>query len=364
MPVGITMFTTHSLYGFNLDPVGTSILHRSRQKVEQPVKDGTGNLLGTIVLSDGPAYGDEIVTRVSLAWLIASLIAVMVAASVGWLVSRRVTIPLLVLTDATTRMAAGDLSARATVSYSQLGTTTEFAKLGESFNQMAARVEEIVGTLREFIADATHGLNTPLTALRTNLELASDETDANRRADFLASALEQNNRLESLVNGLLELSRLEAVGSKPVYTSVDLNQLVGDIDELYASRIEQSGQTFTIDLPREPITINGSATHLRHAIENLLDNALKFTPGEGLIRLQLKMDGPWAVLIVEDSGIGIPPEDLPHLFERFHRGRNVAEYPGNGLGLAIVKAITGAHQGQVVVESKPGETRFTLRLPL
>jgi signal transduction histidine kinase len=120
-----------------------------------------------------------------------------------------------------------------------------------------------------------------------------------------------------------------------------------------------------MQLPDEPARVRGNETQLRRVVVNLLENAIKFTPANGTISLTLDRSADEIHLTVSDSGIGIPPEDLSHLFERFHRGRNASEYPGSGLGLAIVKAIVGLHQGTITAQSeeKQGAT-FTLSLPI
>jgi len=120
-----------------------------------------------------------------------------------------------------------------------------------------------------------------------------------------------------------------------------------------------------MELPEEAVHVDGNETRLKQVITNLLENALKFTPAGGWIALDLERVSDQIVLTVSDSGIGIPPEDLPHLFERFHRGRNASEYPGNGLGLAIVKAIVEAHQGKVAVHSETMQgTSISVALPI
>ncbi len=135
--------------------------------------------------------------------------------------------------------------------------------------------------------------------------------------------------------------------------------------ERFASRAEQAERSFTLHLPESEIAVHGDRLQLHRALDNLLENALKFTPKGGSIELQMQQKDDQVILIVTDTGIGILPEDLPQLFSRFHRGRNSAEFPGNGLGLAIVKAIATAHGGQVQVESAGKEqgSRFTLVLP-
>lgn len=203
-----------TLYGFRLgrEPMRPAVTApRSDQSVRTDFYDRAGNLLGTVELSDGPAFGREIVSSVAWAWAIASGVAVVLAGGVGWLVSRQMSGPLLALTDVTARMAKGDLSARADVARQD-----EFGALARSFNQMAGRVEETVTTLRRFVADAAHELHTPLTALRTNLELAA-EAGPEEEARFVAQAREQATRLEGLTEGLLDLSQLEAGAASAPY---------------------------------------------------------------------------------------------------------------------------------------------------
>ena len=145
--------------------------------------------------------------------------------------------------------------------------------------------------------------------------------------------------------------------------AVNLNDLLRDIGEPSASQADQAGLSLLLDVPLEPIVIHGDPAQLRRAIGNLVDNAIKFTPEGGTVTIRLRKNAGLIELWVQDTGIGIPPEDVPQLFSRFHRGRNVANYPGNGLGLAIVKAIVEAHGGNVsAVNTSPG-ARFCLTLP-
>jgi signal transduction histidine kinase len=346
-------------YGFAAKPGSTSD-RSSSQVVSLPLSGS----LGTLEISNGPAYGADILDSVTLAWLIASVIAIMLAALAGWFASREVTQPVLALTDATRRMEQGNLSVRAHLPGAQ--QAREFQALAHSFNNMAQRVEDTVSTLRAFVSDAAHELNTPLTALKTNLELAANETDAAQKGIFLARAIEQNRRLELLTSGLLDLSRIEAAPAALGLEPLDLRQLAAETGERFASRAEQAERSFSLHLPDGEIALPGNALQLQRALDNLLENALKFTPPGGEINLHLReqKDGQ-VILTVSDTGIGILPEDLPHIFERFHRGRNSAEFPGNGLGLAIVKAIVAAHSGQVSVESEGREkgSTFSIVLP-
>lgn len=280
------------------------------------------------------------------------------AAGVGWLVSRQMSGPLLALTGVTAQMAEGNLTARADVA-----RRDEFGTLARSFNLMAGRVEKMVTTLRRFVADAAHELNTPLTALRTNLELANEIGPEEERR-FIAQAQAQVVRLGALTERLLQLSQLEADVTDMPLTPLDLTALVRQVSEAYASQAQQTGIAFALDLPEMPVTVSGNIDQLYRAIGNLLDNALKFTSAGGRVTLGLRRDEGEVALWVQDSGVGIPEEDLPQLFERFYRGRRAAAYPGSGLGLTIVKAIVEIHGGRVRGENiEGGGARFTMWLP-
>jgi signal transduction histidine kinase len=171
--------------------------------------------------------------------------------------------------------------------------------------------------------------------------------------------------LEGLIQSLLDLSRIEAAETQSTFATVDITQLAREVGEQFASRAEQADRSFKMNVPEETIHVDGNETQLRQIMMNLLENALKFTPDDGWIALDLERSSDRVRLTVSDSGIGIPPEDLPHLFERFHRGRNASEYPGNGLGLAIVKAIVNAHQSEVAVQSTPMQgTTVSVSLPV
>jgi signal transduction histidine kinase len=348
-------------YGFvakaEFDPA-----HRSSQVVSVPLMASNGRPLGMLEFSNGPSYGTDIIQSVTTAWLVASVFAIAIAALAGWFMSQRVTRPVLALESATRQMEQGDLHVRVDLEKER---QQEFLSLASSFNSMAAQVEQTVSTLREFVADAAHELHTPLTALQANIELARNEKRPSVRSRYLSRAHEQSQRLEALVQSLLDLSRIEAAESKTTFAAVNMTQLVREIGESFASRAEQADRSFTMSLPETMISIYGNETQLRQVMINLLENALKFTPKGGGIALDVESSSDQVKLTVSDSGIGIPPEDLPHLFERFHRGRNASEYPGNGLGLAIVKAIVSAHKGDVAVQSEVSRgTSISVSLPL
>jgi signal transduction histidine kinase len=358
MPDSFGIAVSGSPFGIGLGRE-LNLNRRSDESVTIFIHDSLNNPIGSVEVSNGPAYGTEIIDGVTAALIGAGAAAVLLAAGAGWFVSRTMTKPLLMLTDATARMAEGDLSTRVA-----LKRPDEFGALAHSFDEMAQRVEATVVALRRFVADAAHQIHTPLTAVHADLELAASEPDAPRQQMFIERAMSQLKRLEILTNDLLDLSRLEAHALDEHRKPVDLVALVREISEAFASRAEQAGIAFNVEAPDQRIPALINETQFRHAIGNLLDNAIKFTPENGSITVSVHRDGDHVELAVNDTGIGIAAEDLPQLFNRFHRGRNAAAYPGSGLGLAIIKAIIDGHHGQISVQSSTSDgTRFALRVP-
>lgn len=318
---------------------------RSHQKATVNL-DSNGTLLE---LSNGPAFGTGILLSVLTAWIISSVIAVALSALAGWRASRQVIQPVMQLHTATERMQQGDLTTR--VVMDQAKQITEFNELASSFNNMAQQVETNINTLRSFVADAAHEINTPLTALQTNLEMIKSGKESQRNEEFLEHALEQSERLHHMAEHLLDLSRIEASGIRLNLTEIQVDSLLQEISVSYASRCDQKDIEFILKLPDQPVNIKGNALYLRQAIENILENSVKFTPDGGSIHLILSQENQGYRIRITDTGIGIPIEDIPQLFHRFHRGRNVAVYNGNGLGLSISRACVQAMGGTIKIES-------------
>lgn len=345
-----------TLYGYGIQEgnVPVSSTARSSQSVAIPISGLDGEILGTLRLSHGPAYGTEIVRNVAMGWFVASMVAVTLAVISGWVISRGISTPLTSLTNTATRMAEGNLSARVTI-----GNRDEFGQLANTFNHMADQVESMVTALQRFVSNAAHEIKTPLTALHTNLELASRNDDP----DALKRALEDVERLTILASGLLELSRIESGVHRDRVTQEDVGALLRTTVGYFASRAEQADITLNVDIPTSPVLARINVELLRQAFMNVLDNALKFTPPGGTVTAQLKPLDRFVEIHIHDTGIGIPPDELPQLFSRFHRARNAFAYPGSGLGLAIVRAIMEQHHGTASIQNGVDGAHVTLSLP-
>jgi two-component system phosphate regulon sensor histidine kinase PhoR len=221
---------------------------------------------------------------------------------------------------------------------------------------------------KEFVANVSHELRTPLTVIKGFVETLQDGAwrDQVKAPDYLATINRHTEQLTNLVGDLLELSKLESQGLSPTRAPVDLSFVLHKAQELLAPAVEKKKQTLTVDVKDLP-TIKGNADYIERAVANLIDNASKYTPESGQIRLAAQSNGQYVVVEVSDNGIGIPAEDIPRIFERFYRvdRSRSREMGGTGLGLSIVKHVAQVHGGQIEVESTPGKgTTFRLKLPL
>ncbi|MFB9617368.1 HAMP domain-containing sensor histidine kinase [Kutzneria kofuensis] len=242
----------------------------------------------------------------------------------------------------------------------------ELALLTTSFNTMLGALAESQERQRRLVGDAGHELRTPLTSLRTNLELllASEKPGAPKlsaedRQEIYDDVQAQIAEMTTLIGDLVELAREDA--PQAVHEPVDMVELVERA--LDRARRRAAGQQFLVSL--QPWYLLGEAHALERAVLNLLDNAVKFTPADGVVRLEMKPVGDGTMLIeVADSGPGIAEADLPHVFERFYRSSEARTLPGSGLGLAIVAQAVERHGGRAYAGRAPeGGALMTLRLP-
>jgi heavy metal sensor kinase len=245
----------------------------------------------------------------------------------------------------------------------------EVGRLVETLNQMMTRLERSFAALRRFTADASHELKTPLTVLRAGVERAI--TTPNLPPEALAAleeALQEIKRMSELVDALLTLARADE-GIAPLHREpVDLRAIVEEARETGELLAEDAGVRMEVAVPPEPVVVPVDASRIRQLLLNLLTNAVKYTPAGGSVRMQLAAADGRVTLTVADTGIGIAPGDLPHIFDRFWRADSArtrtGERPGAGLGLAICKWIAEAHGGQIEVTSRPGRgTTVTVTLP-
>jgi two-component system sensor histidine kinase MprB len=320
---------------------------------------GLGRGIGAVQLARPLGSIDAVLSRLRLVLAIVAAGSVALAAGLTRLATRRVTAPLREVTAAADHIAATDDLARRL----EVSTDDEVGQLARRFNGMLDRLEasrsQLAGSVaaqRQLVADASHELRTPITSLRTNLEVLLDgrELDPGSRERLLTDLVEQTQELGSLVSDVIELARGDV--SPDAVEDVRLDELVADA--VVQARRHHPGVEFRLEC--DPAVLDGSAERIGRAVSNLLQNAAKHSAPDGVVEVSAGPDG----VAVRDHGPGVAPEDLPHLFDRFYRGATARGLPGTGLGLAIVRQVAEAHGGAVDAENADdGGARFTLRLP-
>lgn len=329
---------------------------RSTNLVRQPVGD-SGDPVGYVEVSAGRAFGTAALTAARRAFLLGGTVATVLAVLFGLVMSQRLTSPLRQLGEAARRMGAGDLSVRATDPGKD-----EIGLLARQFNQMAGRLQASFSALqaerdalRRFVADASHELRTPITALKNFLTLLQGPAAQDQAAqlEFLAESQAQVDRLEWITRNLLDLTRLDAGLIELESVDHDLGELIAAAVSPFRALFDEKGIQLQVSKPAEPVVLRCDQLRLEMALANLLDNALKFTPQGGSVIIGAGHAEKTTRIWVADNGPGIDPQDLPHIFERFYRGRGQTG-DGSGLGLAIVKSLVEAQGGRVAVESEWG----------
>jgi signal transduction histidine kinase len=241
----------------------------------------------------------------------------------------------------------------------------EIDQLAMTFNQMLDRIQSLVAEIRQMGDDIAHDLKSPLTRIRGMAEIALTTGKSMVEYEAMAaSAIEECDRLLSIINTMLMISKTEAGVEKPSREKIDLAGLVREACELFGTTAEERGLTLSCDVPERCI-VAGDARMIQRLLSNLLDNAIKYTSTGGRVDVSLsQIEGRDATLTVKDTGVGISAVDLPHIFERFYRGDRSRSESGTGLGLSLARAIARAHGGDITVESRLHEgSVFTVTLP-
>jgi heavy metal sensor kinase len=318
----------------------------------------------TSLIQVGMSLGSVSVTRHRFLIVMAAVLplAMLLAGGGGWLLARRALKPVDEMTEAARRISAEHLNER----LGTTGTGDELDRLATTLNDMLGRLDLAFRQIRQFSADASHELQTPLTILKGELEVAlrTPRTPEEYRR-ILASALEESERIARLVEGLLLLSRADAGVLRMDRKAVELGQLIVEVYEQIQVLADARGVTLALGALM-PMTIQGDREHLRRLLLNLVDNGIKYTPSGGRVTLSLQEKGEWAVLRVADTGIGFSPEEQERIFQRFYRAPNAGSqsHEGSGLGLCIARSIAEVHGGRIQVDSTPGGgSTFTVFLP-
>lgn len=279
----------------------------------------------------------------------------------SFILSRSISHPVTELTQATRTVAGGDLDVRVSIEHAG-----EFGELAEAFNIMAAELQRADELRRNMTADVAHELRTPLSVIRGKLEGILDGVYS-ATEEHLAPVLEETEVLTHLVEDLHLLAQAEAGQLRLDRYPTDVGDLLRDAYVNFTPQAEDRGVTLGLDLPETLPRVSADWRRISQVLGNLISNALQHTPPGGSVTLSAQAREGHVAISVSDTGVGISPEEMPYIFERFWRGdtaRVRTEYGGSGLGLAIVKQIVELHGGQVDVASEPGQgATLTFTLP-
>ena len=349
-----------------------------------PIENQSGFIVGALLMGMSTSRIEDALDLLMQALFVIAPIAIALAALTGYMIAGRALRPVSDITRLAGQIGGNDLHSRLNLDLPD----DELGRLASTFDLMLGRIDESFQRQRQFTGDAAHELRTPLALMRSQIDLALTQADTSEEFREALRALDGDvGRMTVLVGTLLSLARADAGTLNPSREPVDLAELANDVCEQYAPIASQNGQNLTCEL--NPVVVLADADMIIQVVVNLLDNAVKNTPAGNGITVQTKVSRSrfpvsrtegevaaletgngkleTAVIEVTDTGIGIAPEHLPRIFDRFYRvdtGRARAE-GGIGLGLAISQAIARVHGGTLTATSEPGKgSTFTLMLPM
>lgn len=338
--------------------------------------DGVTHLIreGMLTAEDGSPYfiaigrsyeeGDGLINQFTRYYSVMLPLMLVTAGLLGWFMAGRALRPIDDLAKTAQRITGSNLR----IQIPPRGTNDELDRLIDAFNRMIERLNASFQQTKQFSTDASHELRTPLTAIRGQLEVALLAAKTPEQyQDAILNALEDVERLSQTIRALLQLSQAESGQLVLQKQPVDLSALITNLVEQFEIPAESAHVKLEAALPAY-CTVEIDRIQIERLVSNLVSNAIKYTPGGGLVRVILEDHGREVELIVEDTGIGIPEESLPHIFDRFYRvpnpSANESAERGLGLGLSFVSWIVKEHRGHLDVKSRLGKgTTFTVRLP-
>ncbi len=288
-------------------------------------------------------------------------IIIALSGAIGWFMAKRALSGVEEVTRAAVDISRGALDRRVPVT----DRDDEIDRLARTFNTMVGHTQALIEQMKEITENIAHDLRSPITRMRglAEMALAGRRTDE-ETASMAGLIIEECDRLLDLINTMLDISEAEAGLAKLDVQKTDLTDLITDLRDLFLPSADEKHIDLRAANDAQPVFVFCDRRKLQRVFANLLDNALKYTPDGGQVTISITDTPKDVTVIVEDTGTGIPEEDLPHIFDRFFRGEKSRSEPGNGLGLSLVQAFTIIHGGSVAAANTPNRgSRFTVTLP-
>jgi len=345
----------------------TGLYEDARYVVSVPIEDvRTGDNIGIVMVSVPMESTLAVLDRLSDIYLFVSLLSVAVVMVIMSVFARRHSAPLKEMAQAASAFGHGNLNARVNVSRA---ASQEVEELALAFNNMASSLQKSEYQRQEFVANVSHELKTPMTTIGGYIDGILDGTiPQEKQRHYMQIVSDETKRLSRLVRSMLDISRLQEQAGIPEEkkTRFDLEECAGQALITFEQKILAKEVQVTVDMPEHPVYIFADQDSITQVIYNLLDNAVKFCPQGGNMGLTIKEGSSKAYISVSNDGQTIPPEELPLVFDRFHKldKSRSQNRDGWGLGLYIVKTIVCSHGEDISVSSRDGKTEFTFTMPL
>jgi len=331
-------------------------------KHEHQVRAIYGAIGPGIVLQIGQSLGDneEFIAAFRNGFLITLAAVILLGGPIGWFMARRALRGVEEVTRTATEIAEGALDRRVSVR----SRGDELDMLARAFNTMVDRIQALIIGMREMTDNLAHDFRSPLARIRTSAEMTLASGGTNVEWESLAAnTTEECDRLMEMIDTTLDIAEAESGAAKLKLADIDLAAVVLDACDVFRVVAEDKQITIATDLPND-CRIRGDLQRLQRVVANLLDNALKYTPSGGRVTIRIIDEGQAVRLSVDDTGIGVPADELPRIFERFYRSDRSRSSGGNGLGLSLALAFVRAHGGDITPRSTPGQgSTFTVVLP-
>ena len=338
----------------------------SRHMVGQTITDSAGRTLGIIIVSKPISQTVTVLRKMSTIYLYAALLAVLISMVLMTVLVRRHSSPLRDMARVASDFAHGQLSSRTQI---DPHTSQEMQELALAFNNMADSLQKSEYQRQEFVANVSHELKTPMTTISGFLDGMLDGTiPPEKHPHYMRLVSDETKRLSRLVRSMLDMSQLQEQGGVPdeKKSRFDMAECAGQVLITFEQKITAKALDVQVDFPEHPVYTFANPDYITQVIYNLLDNAVKFCPVQGLLGLSIREGANKLYVSVFNDGQTIPPEELPLVFDRFHKldKSRSQNRDGWGLGLYIVKTIICSHGEDISVTSKNGRTEFTFTLPL
>ena len=342
------------------------LYEETRYVVSTPITDFlTGQNLGIVIASTPTRSTAAIMTRISNIFMVVSLLVVLISVLAMIILVRRQSDPLRQMAQVARSFGHGDLDARVRLAEDY---PEEVEELALAFNNMAQELQKSEYQRREFVANVSHELKTPMTTISGYVDGILDGTiPEHRRSYYLQIVSDETKRLSRLVRSMLDISRMQD-GSVPDEKKVhfDLEETVGQVLITFEKKIVEKHLNVDVDMPAHPVYTHACEDYVTQVVYNLIDNAVKFCPEEGTLGLKIQQGGGKVYITISNDGETIPTEELPLVFDRFHKidKSRSQNREGWGLGLYIVKTLVSSHGENISVTSRDGKTAFTFTMPL